>query len=81
MCTVSISTVVRGLKSQSNDDLIVHLAIPVLVDHVLDPRVSEVKMAIAYAAIVVIRTLYVVLPQRFVALEINVAVIAEPVGA
>lgn len=62
MCTVSVSTVARGLKNQSNDDLIVHLAIPVLVNHVLDPRVSEVKMAIAYAAIVVIRTLYVVLP-------------------
>ena len=37
-------------------------------------------MAIAYAAIVVIRVLYVVLPSRFVALEIDVAVIAEPVG-
>lgn len=57
-----------------------HSTIPVPVKHVLNPRLSEVKMAIAYAAIVVIRVLYVVLPSRFVALEIDVAVIAEPVG-
>ena len=70
-----------GLKNGSKDNLIVHSTIPVLVNHVLDPRTSEVEMAIAYAAIVVIWVLYVVLPSRFVALEIDVAVIAEPVGA
>jgi hypothetical protein len=48
--------------------------------HVLDPRIFEVEVAIAFLAEMMIPALRVVLLSRFSAFEVEIAVIAGPVG-
>jgi hypothetical protein len=48
--------------------------------HVLDPRIFEVEVGIAFLAEMMIPTLRVVLLSRLSAFEVEIAVIAGPVG-
>jgi hypothetical protein len=55
-------------------------AIPMLGLHVLNPRLFEFEETIAFSAVMVIATLYVVFSLRVEAPKVDVAVIANPVG-
>lgn len=55
-------------------------AIAMLGLHVLDPRLFEFEETIAFSAVMVIATLYVVFSLRVEAPKVDVAIIANPVG-
>ena len=63
--------------TRSTDPIVLH-AIPVFGIHMLLPGLLEVEMLVALLAVVVIRVLYIVLPQGVIALKVEVAVIAGP---
>jgi len=48
--------------------------------HVLDPRIFEVEVAIAFLAEMMVLALRIVLLSRFGAFEVEIAVITRPVG-
>ena len=54
-------------------------AIRVLGLHVLDPRLFKFEKAIAFPAVVMVETLYVVLPLCVEAPKVDVTAFADPV--